>query len=155
MNSFKNVLKEKLTDIKAQFNEFDPSYEFHKDSDTHFILVQPTYLNSNQEFEALCGNLLLDLMDSHPDESLAFVTNESLVQLHNPQSIFDAELPDSISFNEDVVFVSASSGDLFHEIFRSGDISYNKSTPSNFDFLKPLNASEIKVDDEMNLTMAA
>lgn len=131
MNSFKIVLTKKLTEIKQQFTEFEPLYEFHKDSDTHFVVVQPLYLNSNHEFETLCGNLLLELMDSFPDESLAFLTNDSLVKLLNAQPLFETMLPESISFNEDVVFVSASVDNLFHEIFRSGDISYNKSTPSN------------------------
>ena len=155
MNSFKILLTEKLAEIKEQFTEFDPSYEFHKDSDTHFVVVKPSILNSNQEFETLCGNLLLELLYQFPDDGLAFVTIDSLVQLSNTQSLFEAKLPELISFNENVVFVSASGNNFFHEKHESEDISYYVTFNSDFDSISPVNGSDLNADDENYYTMAA
>lgn len=155
MNSFKTLLTQKLSEIQLQFTDFNPLYEFHKDSDTHFIVVEPKHLNANEEFETLCGDLLLDLMDLFPEESLAFITTDSLVVLNDAQLIFESALPEAISFNEDVIFVPASSNSFLHEHFRSEVISYNKIIPSNFDTLNPIEELEINPIDEMNYTMAA
>jgi hypothetical protein len=156
MTQFKHVLIEKLESLKHRFIDFHPLYEFHIDSCTHFIVIQPSELNNKYEFETYCGNILLELMEQFPDESLAFVTKDSLIELNNTEEIFEYKLPEYITFNNDVVFVESSANQIHQELLRSSDISHTILTDAGIESLiaQGYFIDETKAD-ESNFAMAA
>lgn len=156
MKEFKQVLFEKLELLKYNFNDFHPLYEFHTDSSTHFVVIQPSELNDHYKFETETGSILLELMELFPNESLAFVTKDSLIELNSTEEIFEYELPEYITFNNDIVFVESSVNQIHQELLRSSDISHTILTDAG---IESLMAQGYYIDKtkagESNFAMAA
>ena len=157
MSEFREFIKKRLLHIKEVFNQFYPRYEYHEYSNTHFILVEPFILNTTEEFELMCADIIIDMIELFPDESIAFITKDSLVHLESPEILFADEVVffEQITFNKNVTIISEGDLHFSTEHFRSKEIGFNSGISAEFDVFSVKVKANKTIMEENNFAMAA
>ncbi|MFA7379743.1 MAG: hypothetical protein WC150_04730 [Bacteroidia bacterium] len=91
MNS-KAYLLDKLGEIRIEFPEFSPYFEYDHESTTYFVHVIPEKIDKETRFNELCGMLIVDMMNKYPNEYLCFITSNSLTKLKRPELVFREQI---------------------------------------------------------------
>jgi hypothetical protein len=95
-----------LESMVKDFPQMTFSYKYHNTSVTHFIHVNPIVEYDTNELYQLAENSLIDAFISlYPKESIAFVSDDSLVKVLEPEMIFRAATKVSNDFHRTAGFI--------------------------------------------------
>ena len=113
-----------LNELLVQFPEMTFSYEYHSLSETHFVHVNPLSKYSEDLNYQLAEISVTDsFINLYSGETLAFVSDESLITVKEPERIFRAatKVPNEFHKTSGFVFICSD------HIICSGpiDASYN------------------------------
>jgi hypothetical protein len=102
-------IKGALDKIKASYPEATILYEYNILSSTHFIKVTPIEFYNDESFLDLEFELIDAFNALELDESLCFITEDSLIDLKNPSIVIKPEA-EPVSLLKDVLFESVFDG---------------------------------------------
>jgi len=98
-----------LESLIKEFPKITFSYKYHKTSVTHFVHVEPLVEYDSNELYQLAENELIDkFIFMFPNESIAFVSDNSLVKVIEPERIFRAAIKVPNEFHKTTGFVFTS-----------------------------------------------
>lgn len=87
-------LKEKLSDLAAEFNGTEFKYGYEKLSETHFVSVAPGDLMSKDEsFNLLRFDLLKDFYTHYPYESIVFLSIDEEEEFADYEDVISGSQP--------------------------------------------------------------
>jgi hypothetical protein len=108
-------IKERLRGIVNEFPQISFSYQYDKIENLHIVQVTPIeqYV-SNQEYKDAEGDLTFDFDNLFFPESLVFVSDESLIQVDEPEFVIEhIESEFKLSLSESEFTTPVFENDLF------------------------------------------
>jgi hypothetical protein len=101
----KQYIFKNLETLVNQFLEISFSYEYHPLSDTHFVHVRPLKdYTDNKKYQLAEVAFVDKFLDLYPTDSIAFVSDESLVTVSKPERVFAAPVKIKIEFDKSHCF---------------------------------------------------
>ncbi len=81
----KNIIQKLVNDHR----NIEVSYQYDDLSDTHIIKVVPSEIYYNDEsYKDIELSIYEDFFKKYPDQSLVFITSDSLIDIDNPEFVF-------------------------------------------------------------------
>src|SRR5690554_3557234 len=98
MRDSRTFLKSNLKKLFLELENIEISYEYRVSSNTHIVEVKPTsiYRNCTKYIEKELA-LEASFYDNFPDESIHFISEESLTQIKTPNLILKFKMKYNIS----------------------------------------------------------
>lgn len=87
MNNPKEFLEAKLMKLVTDFKNILCRYEFHSQSDAHYVEVNPSEQYNNDEIRLVLAEIMYDFYDVYPNESLVFITEADSISLDSPDLV--------------------------------------------------------------------
>lgn len=100
----KEFILYRLNGIVEQFHGITFKYKFDEKELTHIIQVEPLEEFSNNSYMETESDLVFDFNNQYPDETILFVSSESIITVENPDEVikfkilFDYSV-DNMAFN--------------------------------------------------------
>lgn len=122
-------------------------YEYHTFSETHFLKISPDSILTDEQFETILSEFILEFNTQFPSEGLCLIGNDSLTQLEQPLELVPQALPDIAPiYQESMIDFSSISDTLLPNASTINLYDFKAVYPSSWDLNFPFNIGSIDLN---------
>jgi|SRR6185312_2558387 len=121
-------------------------YEYHAFSETHFLKISPDSILTDEQFETILSEFILEFDTQFPSEGLCLIGCDSLTKLEQPLELIPQALPDIAPIYQESKIDFSTITDMFSNSSAINLYDYKTIYPSSWDINFPFNIGSIDLN---------